>query len=61
MPHQATDGDTSAEAIELDRTARSGPREAAMQPCLACGRTFPLTPENHDGYGPVCPNCGCLV
>lgn len=61
MPHQATGGDASTESFEADRPPGEGGHEPAIQPCLACGRTFPLTAENHDGYGPVCPNCGCLV
>lgn len=61
MSHQAADGDARAEASGSERARRSSSREPAMQPCLACERAFPLTPENHDGYGPVCPNCGCLI
>jgi DNA-directed RNA polymerase subunit RPC12/RpoP len=34
--------------------------EAAIHECLICGETFPLTQENHDGYGIVCPHCAAL-
>lgn len=34
--------------------------EAAIHECLYCGEPFPLSPENHDGYGPVCPHCCTL-
>ena len=31
--------------------------EAALHTCLGCGQRFPLTDENHDGWGIVCPYC----
>jgi DNA-directed RNA polymerase subunit RPC12/RpoP len=34
--------------------------EAATHECLICGEPFPLTQENHDGYGIVCPHCDAL-
>lgn len=58
------DGDIGGTDDECDRAhvrAAEGTGDPAMQPCLACGQRFPLTPANHDGYGPVCPNCGCLI
>lgn len=34
--------------------------DAAVHECLICGEQFPLTQENHDGYGIVCPYCDAL-
>ncbi|MFP4626339.1 MAG: hypothetical protein ACOCQ3_02235 [Natronomonas sp.] len=39
---------------------RSSDPRAARHTCYTCGELFWLSEDNHDEWGPVCPNCGAL-